>query len=347
MAFRILGIETSCDETSAAVVQFSNLSDIKVLSDVTARQEEIHERFGGIVPELASRRHLESLLPVVRHAIEKSGLKYSDLSAISVTTKPGLIGSLLIGVNGAKTLCYSLNIPLISINHLEAHLSAILLEEPAIELPALGLIVSGGHTSLYKISDSWSKFSALAHTRDDAAGEAFDKGARLLGLPYPGGPQISKLAEDGNPSAIEFPRSLPGKTNIEFSFSGLKTSLSNYLAKNPEPNLSDLSASFQEAIVDSLVEKTKNAIQLTGMKTVVVAGGVAANNRLREKMEARLKGKAKVFFPSMQFCTDNGAMVAAAGVVKFLEKDFISGPDLFHTEVAPKTEARARKGKVL
>lgn len=232
----ILGIESSCDETSAAIVrQHSGSPGLELLSDVTARQEEVHERFGGVVPELASRKHLESLLPVVRAAMSNAELQYKDLSAIAVTNRPGLIGSLMVGVNAAKALAYALGIPVIPINHLEAHLGAVLLEEAKLPLPALGLIISGGHTSLYEITNEWRTFLPLGHTRDDAAGEAFDKGARLLHLPYPGGPAIAKLAAQGNPAAHDFPRALPSRDTQDFSFSGLKTALLQFLERTGAP----------------------------------------------------------------------------------------------------------------
>jgi N6-L-threonylcarbamoyladenine synthase len=205
MHFPVLGIESSCDETSASVVRLYG-ERIELLSDVTARQEEVHLRWGGVVPELASRKHLESLLPCVRKALADAGLGYRDLHAVAVTNRPGLVGSLLIGVNGARAICYAMQLPLVTINHLEAHLAAVLLDGAQVSFPCLGLIISGGHTSLYRVEEGWTGFQPLGHTRDDAAGEAFDKGARLLGLPYPGGPQVARLASAGNPAAIDFPR---------------------------------------------------------------------------------------------------------------------------------------------
>jgi N6-L-threonylcarbamoyladenine synthase len=342
MPFHVLGIESSCDETSAAVVRLGE-GKMRLLADVTARQEEVHERFGGVVPELASRKHLESLLPVVQATLEKSGLGYRDLSAVAVTNRPGLIGSLMVGVNAAKTLCYGLGIPLIPINHLEAHLAAVLLDGAPVSFPCLGLIISGGHTSLYEIDEGWKGFRPLGHTRDDAAGEAFDKGARLLGLPYPGGPALSRSASGGNPRAIDFPRALASRAEQDFSFSGLKTSLSYYLRDNPSFSLADVCASFQEAIVDSLVNKTVQAVKHTGTKDLVVAGGVAANARLREKLRAALPGKVRLHIPSPAFCTDNGAMIAALGSVRYEQGEYTS--DLGGVEVAPSTEAKMARGK--
>lgn len=345
MVFHVLGIETSCDETSAAVLRLEGPENFKLLSDITARQEEVHERFGGVVPELASRRHLESLLPVIKTALEKAGITYQDLNAVAATNRPGLIGSLMVGVNAAKTLAYSLNIPLIPINHLEAHLSAVLLDGAPIKFPFLGLLISGGHTSLFEVQDGWKGFLPLGHTRDDAAGEAFDKGARLMGLPYPGGPAMAKLAESGNREAIDFPRALQGHDQKDFSFSGLKTSLSNYLQKNPNPHLPDVCASFQEAIVDSLVKKTVAAAKNGGYRQVVVAGGVAANKRLREKLRAALPSQIELYIPSPQYCTDNGAMIASLAAVRFAQKNFIEGKAIFAMEISPKTEAKEMRGK--
>jgi len=345
MPFHVLGIESSCDETSAAVVRLEG-EKLALLSEVTARQEEVHLRWGGVVPELASRKHLESLLPVVKASLHKAGIGYRELSAIAVTNRPGLIGSLMIGVNGARALCYGLGIPLITINHLEAHLAAVLLDGSEITFPCLGLIVSGGHTSLYRIEKGWRGFHPLGHTRDDAAGEAFDKGARLLNLPYPGGPQVAKLAESGNPSAIDFPRALPGRDETDFSFSGLKTSLSTYLQKNPNPHLPDVCASFQEAIVDALIAKTLLAVKRERPKELVVAGGVAANLRLREKLAKALPPSTRLLVPSPQFCTDNGAMIAALGSVRFRQKDFIEPAQIFNVDVSPNTEAKLARGKV-
>lgn len=355
MPFHVLGIESSCDETSAAVVRLEG-PKLALLSDITARQEEVHLRWGGVVPELASRKHLESLLPVVKSAISSAGITYRDLSAVAVTNRPGLIGSLMIGVNGARSLCYGLGLPLLTINHLEAHLAAVLLDGHEVRFPCVGLIISGGHTSLYRIERGWTGFQSLGHTRDDAAGEAFDKGARLLQLPYPGGPQVARLAESGNPGAIDFPRALPGRNESDFSFSGLKTSLSTYLQKNKEPSLPDVCASFQEAIVDALVAKTILAVKKERPQDLVVAGGVAANSRLRVKLAAALEElgfPVRLLVPSPKFCTDNGAMIAALGAVRLLQheqegsdRDFIPTGALFGVPVSPSTEAKLARGKV-
>ena len=344
MAFHVLGIESSCDETSAAVVRLEG-ETLTFLAESTARQEEVHERFGGVVPELASRKHLESLLPVVQAALSHAQLQYSQINAIAVTNRPGLIGSLMVGVNAAKTLGYLLKIPVIPINHLEAHLAAVLLEGSKIQFPCLGLIISGGHTSLYEIQAGWKDFRPIGHTRDDAAGEAFDKGARLLGLPYPGGPAVSRLAESGNPKAHEFPRALLSKSESDFSFSGLKTALSYFLKENPNPHLPDVCASFQEAIVDALVTKTVQAVLRTGRTDLIVAGGVAANQRLREKLRQALPTHVRLHIPSPKFCTDNGAMIAAIGSVRWQQNEGITGEALFQIPVSPSTEAKLSRGK--
>ncbi len=339
----VLGIETSCDETSAAVVRDGK----ELLSDVTARQEEVHLRWGGVVPELASRKHLEMLLPVVKTALEKAGITYRDLSAVAVTNRPGLIGALIVGLNAAKTIAYANQIPLVLINHLEAHLGAIELENPELEFPLLGLIISGGHTSLYEIQAGWENFRALGHTRDDAAGEAFDKGARLLGLPYPGGPQIAKLAEKGNPKAFDFPRALPGKDTLDFSFSGLKTSISTFTKTNPDfaEKLPDVCASYQEAIVDALVQKAVLAVKHGRYKNLVVAGGVAANQRLREKLKSALPEYCSLHVPRPGLCTDNGAMIAALGAVRLEQGNVISGAEVFSAAASPRTEAKEARGR--
>lgn len=338
----VLGIETSCDETSAAVVRNGR----EILADVTARQEEVHERFGGVVPELASRKHLETLLPVVKTALLKAGIGYKDLHAIAVTSRPGLIGSLIVGVSAAKSLAYSLGIPLIPINHLEAHLAAVLLEPGEIEWPAVGLIISGGHTSLYAIEKDWLAFRPLGHTRDDAAGEAFDKGARLLGLPYPGGPAISRLADKGNPAAYHFPRALPGRDTLDFSFSGLKTAIQEFLKAGVEPErLPDVCASYQEAIADALVGKALLALRAAGARHLIMAGGVAANSRIREKLRAALPSGCTLHVPPPGLCTDNGAMIAAMGAVRFRQGEGLRGEEIFALEPSPRTEARAARGK--
>ena len=318
----ILGIDTSCDDTSASVVE----NGATIISNIISSQTEIHKKYGGIVPELASRRHIEMLWPVVDEALKTAGVEFKDLSGIAVCYGPGLIGSLLVGCSFAKAVCYTREIPLIAVNHLEGHVFASFLEEPRPEFPFIALIVSGGHTSLYKV-EGFGKYRELGRTRDDAAGEAYDKVSKLLGLGYPGGPVIDKLAKDGNPEAIDFPRAyLP--ESLDFSFSGLKTAVLNYVRRSSvkadvssdssfilhPSSLSDIAASFQAAVVDVLVRKTEWTIKKTWIKRVVMSGGVAANSELRRRMkEMGEERNAEIFMPSISLCTDNAAMIAAAG----------------------------------
>lgn len=327
----ILGIDTSCDDTSAAVVEDGR----KILSNIVSTQSDIHTRYGGIVPELASRRHIEMIIPVVDEALKQAGISLKDLAAVAVCNGPGLIGSLLIGCSFAKALCYSRDIPLVAINHLEGHLLSVFLEGNCPEFPFLSLIVSGGHTSLH-LAEDYGRYVELGRTRDDAAGEAYDKVSKLLGLGYPGGPIIDRLAERGNPKAIDFPRAyLP--ESFDFSFSGLKTAVLQFLRKQDLLNqplspdsvlLHDIAASFQAAVVDVLVRKTEWAVRNKWIKRVTLSGGVSANSGLRKKMldMGREKG-VEVFIPSAALCTDNAAMIAAAGHHRFLKKDF-AGLDL-------------------
>ncbi len=340
----ILGIESSCDETAAALVQ----DGCRILGEATAHQEEVHRRWGGIVPELASRKHTENLLPVVQLCLERAGKTYQDIDAIAVTNRPGLVGALIVGLNGAKALAYSLGIPLIPINHLEAHLAAILLDHDSDEdrklsttEPFLGLIVSGGHTSLYEIKDDFMQWKLLGHTLDDAAGEAFDKGARLLKLPHPGGgPALSQAAQGGNPKAIPFPRSLKQEANLNFSFSGLKTALLYFLQKNPDANTSDVCASYQEAITDMLVNKVQLAVKTYGYQQVILAGGVAANARIRTKLREVLHPSIQLHIPPPQYCTDNGAMVAAMGAVLYNHSVYCQGEEQWQLGPQPRVEKK-------
>ena len=327
----ILGIDTSCDDTSAAVVEDGR----KILSNIVSSQSDIHSRYGGIVPELASRRHIEMIMPVVDEAIKQAGISLQDLSAVAVCKGPGLIGSLLIGCSFAKALCYCRNIPLVAVNHLEGHLLSVFLESPAPEFPFLSLIVSGGHTSLH-IAEDYGRYIELGRTRDDAAGEAYDKVSKLLGLGYPGGPVIDRLAEKGDPRAIDFPRAyLP--ESFDFSFSGLKTAVLQFLRKEklldtampPAPELlHNIAASFQAAVVDVLVRKTEWAVNKKWIRQVTLSGGVSANSGLRKKMlETGRENGFEVFVPPVSLCTDNAAMIAAAAHHRFIKKDF-AGLDL-------------------
>lgn len=322
----ILGIETSCDETSASVVKDGKT----IVSNIIISQDEIHAPFGGIVPELASRKQLESIGLVAKEALDKANIPLKKIDAIAVTYGPGLAGSLLIGVEFAKALSYSLSIPLVGVNHIEAHLYANFLEGYKINFPYIGLIISGGHTSLFYVKDFLS-YSFLGQTRDDACGEAFDKGAQILKLGYPGGPIIDRISKTGNPSAIKFPRARL-ENPFDFSFSGLKTSLLRYVEKKgkiTKEELPDIAASFQEAIVDSLVKKTILAAEHKKVDTIVVGGGVAANSRIRFKMQQEAKNRnLKVYFPEqLKLCTDNAAMVAGLGYW-MLKKDLVSSLSL-------------------
>ena len=312
----VLAIETSCDDTGAAVV----LNGRKILSNVVSSQVSIHQKYGGVVPELASRRHIESIVPIVTEALEMGKVTLRDIDGISVTQGPGLVGSLLVGLSFAKSLSFVTRLPFVGVNHIEAHLSAIFLEEKPPKFPFIGLVVSGGHTSLFRV-DGFGKYKRLGQTRDDAAGEAFDKVAKLLSLGYPGGPVIDELSKSSNPKAIRFPRPTLGKNSLDFSFSGLKTAVVNYVKSHPEPAggyseelIRDIVSSFQEAVVDVLVKKTLQAAQNQGLRRIVLSGGVAANRRLRERIkEEASQQKVKVYIPSPSFCTDNAAMVGVVG----------------------------------
>ena len=318
----ILGIETSCDDTCSAVVADGR----KILSNVVASQDKIHKKYGGVVPELASRRHVEIIDIIIKESLMQPQLSLADIDGVCVTNRPGLIGSLLVGVGAAKALCYAKDIPLITVNHLKAHLYSNILVNHRIKGGFIGLIVSGGHTSLYSVDNDWN-ISGIGHTVDDAAGEAFDKIARFMGLGYPGGPIIDKIAKSGDPGKISFPRPMIGSKDYNFSFSGLKTALIYRTKKHPEligkENLNDLVAGFQEAIVDVLVEKTLRACRDLGFSKILVSGGVAANSRLREKLIERAKSNGyTLYIPPVGLCMDNAAMVAALGYYKFLKGDF-------------------------
>ncbi len=308
MAELILGIETSCDETAAAIV--ADGSDVR--SNIVSSQIDIHARYGGVVPEVASRAHVEMMMPVVAEAMVEAGVDKDDLSAIACTVGPGLIGSLLIGVSAAKSLALVWDKPFIAVNHLEAHLYASFLEEPDLELPVVVLLVSGGHTMLV-LMEGHGQYRLLGQTLDDAAGEAYDKVARYLGLGYPGGPIIDKMALDGNPEAVRFPRAM-AKDGYDFSFSGLKTSVVNFVRKNPDVADVDIAASFQEAVVDVLLTKAQRAVHEYGAKGLCLAGGVAANSSLRQRtVDLAAQDGIEAFVPTRSMCTDNAAMVAAAG----------------------------------
>lgn len=323
----ILGIETSCDETSAAVV--ANGKVIK--SNVISSQIDAHQRFGGVVPEIASRKHVEKVTLVVEQAMVEAGIDFKDLKAIAVTHGPGLVGALLVGVSTAKAMAYALKIPLIGVHHLVGHIYANFLAHPDIKPPLVCLVVSGGHTSLLYLEDHRNR-RMLGCTRDDAAGEAFDKIARTLQLGYPGGPQIEKIALEGDASAIPFPRAWLEDGSLDFSFSGLKSAVINYFhnaAQRGEPvRKADIAASFQAAVVEVLVEKTLLAARKAKVDTVILAGGVAANTKLRTTITERAaKSGIRVLYPPVVLCTDNAAMIACAGYFQYLRGEF-AGLDL-------------------
>lgn len=312
----ILAIESSCDDTAAAVIQSGKLASSVISSQM------VHREFGGVVPELASRDHQRLIVPVVEEALTEAGVGRSDVEAIAVTYGPGLAGSLLVGINFAKTLALGLDVPLIGVNHLEGHIYSVFLDQKAPAFPYLCLVVSGGHTQLIVVKEGFEQ-EVLGSTRDDAAGEAFDKVAKLLGLGYPGGPVIDKLASEGNPAFHDFPRSnLPG---FDFSFSGLKTAVLYYLNQfdeetrkaHVEQHLADICASFQQAVVDMLVRGVKRAVKRTGIKQVAIVGGVSANQGLRRAVESLAeKERLALFVPSLRFCTDNAAMIGITGHFK-------------------------------
>ncbi len=306
----VLGIETSCDETAAALVMGGN----DVVSSVVSSQTEIHADFGGVVPEIASRAHLETLNPVVARAIVEAGIDERRIDAVACTYGPGLIGALLVGVSAAKAFSLAWDVPFVGVNHLEAHLYSAFLEDPSLEFPLVVLLVSGGHTRLIEMQDH-GRYRLLGQTIDDAAGEAFDKVARFLDLGYPGGPAVDAAALNGDPDHVRFPRAMSDDPdNLDFSFSGLKTAVVNYVRKHPDVSSADIAASFQMAVVDVLVTKTRRAAQRIGAKGIVLGGGVAANSLLREELlGACAADGVRGFLPSRAMCTDNAAMIAAAG----------------------------------
>jgi N6-L-threonylcarbamoyladenine synthase len=327
----VLGIETSCDETAAAVV----MGGVDVLSSVVASQVDRHAQFGGVVPEIAGRAHLELLMPVVARAIVEAGIDDDRIDAVAATVGPGLIGSLLVGVSAAKALALTWDRPFVGVNHLEAHLYAAFLEDPHVELPLVVLLVSGGHTMLIEMRDH-GQYRLLGQTIDDAAGEAFDKVARYLGLGYPGGPAIDHAALEGDPEAIAFPRALLHE-GLDFSFSGLKTSVINHVRKHATVPTADVAASFQQAVVEVLVAKARRAATLVGARGIVLGGGVAANSALRQQLlDACAKDGIHASLPSRSMCTDNAAMIAAAGY-HVLRLD---GPSPLDTGASPNLRLR-------
>lgn len=319
----ILAIESSCDETSASVV-----SDGEILSNIVATQE-IHQKYGGVVPELASRAHEKNIVPVVQQALEKANINKRDLLAIAFTQGPGLLGALLVGNCFAKGMAMALNIPLIGVNHMEAHINAHFIPKRKPDFPFLSLTVSGGHTQIVLVSD-FGTFEILGETIDDAVGEAFDKTAKLLNLPYPGGPLIDKLAKNGNPRAFQFP--MPDIADFNFSFSGIKTSILYFIQKNTiqnynfvSENLADICASVQFTLVEILIRKLKKAAKQYHINTIAIAGGVAANSELRKRIiEESEKNNWNYFIPDFEYCTDNAAMIAISAYYKYNKSDFVS-----------------------
>jgi N6-L-threonylcarbamoyladenine synthase len=305
----VLAIESSCDETAAAIV----VGGEKALSNIVFSQIQIHRKYGGVVPELASRKHIEAIIPVIREALRKAGITLDRVEGIAVTYGPGLIGSLLIGLSVAKAIAYARNLAFVGVNHIEGHLSAILLENPRLQFPFIGLVVSGGHTCLYRVEDL-GRYEWLGGTRDDAAGEAFDKVAKLLNLGYPGGPVIDRVARNGDPQAISFPRAFISKDSFDFSFSGIKTSVLHYVRKHPRARVEDIAASFQEAAVDVLISKAVQAALTLDLRRIVLSGGVACNSRLRMRLkEIAEKEGLETNIPSPVLCTDNAAMIGVIG----------------------------------
>ncbi len=315
----ILGIETSCDETAAAVVTDGR----EIRSNIVASQIELHAKYGGIVPELASRKHVEVINYIVDQSMEEAGLRFDELEAIAVTNRPGLIGALLVGVAAAKSLAYCHDLPLLGINHIEGHIYANFMEDEALPFPHVCLTVSGGHTLLVEIQEGW-KYEILGTTQDDAAGEAYDKVAQYLGLGFPGGKIIDDLAKEGDSNAIQFPRPMLKRDNYQFSFSGIKTAVRFFVEKAKAtgtlPPIADIAASFQAAVVEVLVGKTIRAAKAKNLKAITLTGGVAANRQLRESMrEAGAEIGAEVYYPPIQLCTDNGAMIAGVAYHKYQE----------------------------
>lgn len=326
-AITILSIESSCDETSAAIVRNGR----EVLSNIISSQIDVHKKFGGVVPEVASRKHLENISPVIDECLEAAGLTLEEVDAVAVTSGPGLVGALLIGLSTAKAIAYSRDIPLIGVNHIEGHIAANFIEHKQLEPPFVCLVASGGHSHIVNVLD-YDSYEIMGQTRDDAAGEAFDKIARSIGLGYPGGPLVDKLAKSGNPGAIDFPRAYLEEGSFDFSFSGLKSAVLNYLnsrkMKNEEINTADVAASFQEAVVDVLSYKLIKAAAVKKSRYAVLAGGVASNSRLREILRERgAEAGIEVLYPSPVLCTDNAAMIGCAAYYKYI-KGHTSGLDL-------------------
>lgn len=315
----ILAIESSCDETAASVVRNGR----EVLSNVISSQIALHTLYGGVVPEIASRKHIEKINPVIEEALKEAGVTLCDISAIAVTYGPGLVGALLVGVSAAKALSFATGIPLVGVHHISGHISANYIEHKELEPPFACLVASGGHSHLVIVKD-YGEYEIVGRTRDDAAGEAFDKVARAIGLGYPGGPKIDKLAKEGNPDAIAFPRAKVAENQYDFSFSGLKSAVLNYLngcqMKGEEVNTADVAASFQKAVIDVLVEHSLHAVESYGFNKFAIAGGVASNSSLRAAFEQECERRNITFYhPSPVYCTDNAAMIGVAGYYEYMK----------------------------
>lgn len=317
---RVLGIETSCDETGVAIYD----SEKGLLADALYSQVKMHAEYGGVVPELASRDHVRKLLPLVQETLDKAQLTKADIDAVAYTAGPGLVGALMVGASCGRAMAFTWGVPAIGVHHMEGHLLAPMLEEQPPEFPFVALLVSGGHTQLVRV-DGIGQYELLGESLDDAAGEAFDKAAKMLGLDYPGGPLIAKYAEQGDRTRFKFPRPMTDRPGVDMSFSGLKTFTLNTANKHKvdgvvsEQDKADIAAAFEEAVVDTLAIKCRRALEMTGMKQLIIAGGVSANRRLREKLEEMVqKRRARLFYARPEFCTDNGAMIAFAGTQRLL-----------------------------
>jgi N6-L-threonylcarbamoyladenine synthase len=329
-----LAIETSCDETSCAVVKNGR----EVLSNIISSQVDIHRKYGGVVPEVASRKHIENINLIIQQALDEANVTFNDIDIVGVTRGPGLVGALLVGISSAKAIAYALDKPLVGVNHIEGHICANYIEHKDLEPPFTCLVVSGGHTYLVYVKD-YTEYEMVGRTRDDAAGEAFDKVARTLGLSYPGGPEIDRLSKIGNPNAIQFPRVYLENNSYDFSFSGLKTAVLNYLnqarQKGEEIRVEDVAASFQQAVIEVLVDKSIRLAKERKTDKIVLAGGVAANQGLRELLSKRGKEEnIEIFYPSIKLCTDNAAMIGSAAYFNFINNK-VSDLDL---SVAPNLE---------
>ncbi|MGM0370123.1 MAG: tRNA (adenosine(37)-N6)-threonylcarbamoyltransferase complex transferase subunit TsaD [Bacillota bacterium] len=326
--FLTLGIESSCDETAAAVVKDGK----EVLSNIISSQVDWHRKFGGVVPEIASRKHVELINPVIEEALEEAGVSFSDLSAVAVTFGPGLVGGLLVGISAAKSIAYAYDLPLIAVNHIEGHIYANLISHPELEPPVVCLTVSGGHTDLLYFNQL-GDYEIIGRTIDDAAGEAFDKIARVMEIGFPGGPAIDKLAQQGDPNAIDLPRPMIHHENYDFSFSGLKTAVLNYInntkQRGEELVKADLAASFQQAVVDVLVAKVTKAAREKDVTNVLLSGGVASNSQLRKQLREKLEERGKeLYYPETRICTDNAAMIASAGYFNWQQNHEAASYDL-------------------